>query len=493
MDVRFDLEQRDWLSPVVRFIEVPLIDFEEDGYSERLCNTITLFAKACNWTLRLVESNRPGHYGIALYVVRQFFVVVCKRFQAWVNRFNLATAQSEAVLREAIDGVQSILQDHWPARTLHVDAAPHLARMWMALTIFHTAIGAVASEYEPGGEVGFEDHVTDQEHGSAWLLSTRSLRPYASLLDYSDSLVGTTYAKWRDAECLKKWQKQIRTKAMEEPVKDLFQRARVATEPLRGRPWLHGEQREEWTWVLKEGKAAVQSALGERNAISRLCAGQKWVAVDRFFRHMDQCATCQIWFGAVRLTQANQAPEKVIGQIWDEACPWQCCEEEAYSMLWSKRRAEGEQRRLRALAYPLLEDREAAKAVDWPDTSAKLRKVPFFFERAAPPRRRLQVHHVHLTPTPALTSLIEAAPPRQQRLLLPPPVPAYVATDKGPHHRTRRPPHNPPRRATIWPRRSMATPTQSVSPRSWTWRSAALNGLHEQIEFGRVSWPLFSG
>ena len=399
-----------WDSLPVRFIEIPLVDFFSNPHdqSENMCNTVTTFARACQLTLNIVRAQRPGAYGYALYVARQYVVVVCKRFLCQVDSVDIPyKAEKIRELELEIEAVDEILRDHWPAETLHIDAAPDLVRIWMSMTIFHIVFAAIAPDFDPEGEDDLVECIRHCEHGEEWIALTKDLRPNAALLDYSECIVSTTVARWRVSPTLSNWEKLIRDTSILDGVKDVFRCARRALDPLRGRPCK--QDGEEWEDMLAKGRRLIQQALGECDVISRLCAGHKWVAVRRLLTYMDQCATCQICFWAVRLPKANEAPSGSVDEIWDTERGWQCCEAERYNTLWCQRLADMEGRLLAALVRPFLRCSDSAPT--WHLTSFEtcfflphLRLVP------PPPVHLIHAYPVVLTPCPPLLDLLTLSP-----------------------------------------------------------------------------------
>lgn len=79
-----------WQTNALRFILVTPIAFDGDFCSshvelQELCGIVRDFVEGCYLGLTLVQQIAVDLYPLAMIVVRQYYVVVCLRFEEWAS------------------------------------------------------------------------------------------------------------------------------------------------------------------------------------------------------------------------------------------------------------------------------------------------------------------------------------------------------------------------------------------------------------------------
>ena len=324
MEIRFiPGDGQTWASLPLRLIEIQLIDFgdfvkqgpaiQQAKQAERVCRIVAEHAEACTLTLNLVHEGEPRLYSFALYIVRQYFVVVCERCQTWANQLMITSVSFEEVkskLKSNIQEVQEILQEHWPATTLLPDAASELAKVWMGMNISLIVFTSVAPLWDR--KTGLFDFMQGFKYGPRWCQSSKKFRPTAAVFDYTDCVVATTFAHWKGHRGFQEWEKRVRDAVVPMPMQHLFKCAREALAPIR-------EQKECWQVVFEEAKRATEQAFGQGTTAFQLCTKHEWLGLDgHILKCLDQCATCRILFWpVVPVKDGASEPQKPWRKLGD--------------------------------------------------------------------------------------------------------------------------------------------------------------------------------
>ena len=268
-----------WSDSPLRIVSVEPISFPDDFCScadelLRQCEIVRSFVEACTLSLELVHGIEQALYALELYVVRQYYVVVCRRFYEWAmerQRNFDAKPEAERALRlldAALGTLRAVLEKFWRAEELDAQQARCVAERWLVMTIFHPVFAALASTFDlatadAANALAFEQHVRRTAVGRAWFDKTRALRPSAILMNFTDGMIGTSAARWQTGarrgkhtfSRFERWDKQVRAAGIAEEAHRLFAATREALLPLS----VHHEPRSTRRW--SETQAAGVAAL----------------------------------------------------------------------------------------------------------------------------------------------------------------------------------------------------------------------------------------
>lgn len=229
-------ESKSWLAKAARFGSVRPIEFPSElskdrQQVEKYCKIVREFAEACVVTFELVYEIDHQLYVLALLVVRQYYIVVCLRFEQWAReRLGPHRKGVKGVLydlQKTLGKLQDVLEKEWSPAELDVRCAAEMAAKWLHLTIFHVAFAALASTFDPTSvdaatepKRAFEAHVSSSEIGEEWLQATMAFRPSTVLINLTDRAVGISAPRWRrpgkrrGQSFLEIWEKEVRNGGM---------------------------------------------------------------------------------------------------------------------------------------------------------------------------------------------------------------------------------------------------------------------------------------
>ena len=235
-----------WTLPLARHDSIELPIFAPTNISLRIqCMIIKDSGVACVSSLKLLEALELTLYKVGLSIVRQYYVIVCLRFQSWAKEQVIRQPEAREAwetLEAQLVKVERELRKEWSAEELTEAQADSIAKKWTLFTVFHVVFAALAPGINP--KTGEHAYIRE-EHGElyeAWLHATASLRPAAILLNFTDQLVATSAAHWRKGNAgnpgrkqfrlLESWEKKLSGQGIAGDVQSLLTEARIAMLPF---------------------------------------------------------------------------------------------------------------------------------------------------------------------------------------------------------------------------------------------------------------------
>ena len=389
-----------WTDPIVRVVSVDMMSFPDTLRTSskvlcRHCEIVQSFVHACQLSLQLIDQIEPRLLPLELYIVRQYFVVVCLRFAAWAKERGSFIGADGKALRNSLDNLdkelqnlEGILLEHWTSEDLSLQVASVVVEEWVVMTVFHHVLVALASTFDlpsasAADDNAFETHVLDTPTGRRWAEATSALRPTAMLINFTDQLVATSVAHWRigEEEQAKKsrlqpfetLEKEVRRAGMAAETRVLLGKARGALQLFS----VHNKPPLPWSESFVKGSAELAKEQGHPTIFSKHCAGKTWLTVrGGSLQNFDQCPACRIKYADVHLPVPN-TPEQPdhplkLGHNWGMKEEWwqpeQCAEDEMFAQIQLIERRSSLPDAAELAASPLLtalRERAAAKlAVD---------------------------------------------------------------------------------------------------------------------------------